>query len=168
MTAQPETAERAVLDHLEALGVADFEVVRIDPAFANTAEFCARYGYDMRTSVNCIVVATKTGQRRHAACCVQATRRLDVNATVRRRLGVRKASFAPAEETVALTGMAPDGVTPFGLPDGLPVWVDAEIMTLDRIIVGGGSRSLKLEVAPADLLRVPDAEVVAGLARDPS
>ena len=159
-----EPIERSVLEHLAAVG-ADFTAVRIDPAFANTAEFCRRYGYSMEASANCIVVAAKTGHRGHAACLVQATRRLDVNGTVRRLLGVRKASFAPAEETTALTGMLPDGVTPFGLPATLPLYVDAEVMALPKVIVGGGSRSLKIEVATAAFAAMPQAQIVEGLSR---
>ncbi|MBA2529795.1 MAG: hypothetical protein H0V19_07535 [Euzebyales bacterium] len=163
-TSGPGSAESRVLAAVERLGIA-FEVVRIDPAYANTAAFCERYGYALHTSVNCIVVKSRTGDRRYAACCVQATRRLDVNRRIRGLLGVRKASFAPAEETVALTGMVPDGVTPFGLPDGLPVWVDAEVLRHRQIIVGGGSRELKLLVPTSALGALPAAEVVEGLSR---
>ena len=153
-----------MLAALDALA-ADYEVIPIDPAAAATALFCERYGYPPETSANCIVVASRTGERRHAACLVQATRRLDVNHAVRRRLGARKVSFAPAEETVALTGMLPDGVTPFGLPQGLPLWVDAGVMEHDRVIVGGGSRALKILVASEVFARMPSAVVVEGLAR---
>ena len=159
-----EALEARVLAAVQATGLA-FEAIRIDPGFAATAAFCERYGYDPESSVNCIVVATKTGERRHAACMVQATRRLDVNGTVRRRLGARKVSFAPADETVRLTGMLPDGVTPFGLPAGLPLWIDAPVMAHERIIVGGGSRGLKLLVDVQALLRAADAEVVDGLSK---
>ncbi|MEX0657839.1 MAG: YbaK/EbsC family protein [Egibacteraceae bacterium] len=159
-------AERAVIAALDALG-ADYELIRIDPAYANTAAFCDRYGYPPETSANCIVVASKTAEPRHAACVVQATRRLDVNGTVRRRLGVRKASFAPAEETVALTGMLPDGVTPFGLPGDLPLWVDEDVVAHASVVVGGGSRALKIRVATEAFGRIPGAEVVAGLAKPP-
>jgi prolyl-tRNA editing enzyme YbaK/EbsC (Cys-tRNA(Pro) deacylase) len=161
------TIEQRVLDHLESL-VADFTAVRIDPAYANTALFCEQYGYSMDGSANCIVVAGKTGQRGHAACLVQATRRLDVNGVVRRLLGVRKASFADPDETVALTGMLPDGVTPFGLPDDLVLYVDQGVMQCDRVIVGGGSKSLKIEVAVEVFERMPNAQVIEGLARPPS
>lgn len=159
-----QAAEGAVLAALRALD-ADYEAIAIDPAYANTAAFCERYGYPPEISANCIIVAGKTEDRRHAACLVQATRRLDVNRTVRRRLGVRKASFAPAEETIALTGMLPDGVTPFGLPQGLPLWVDAGVVDHARVIVGGGSRSLKILVASEVFHRMPDADVVRGLAQ---
>lgn len=161
-----ETAEGAVLAALRALD-ADYEAIAIEPAYANTAAFCERYGYGRDISANCIIVAGKTEDRRHAACLVQATRRLDVNRTVRRRLGVRKASFAPAEETIALTSMLPDGVTPFGLPEGLPLWVDAGVVEHERVVVGGGSRSLKILVASEVFHRMLNAEVVEGLAQPP-
>lgn len=162
-----EQAERAVLEALDALD-ADYETIGIDPQFANTAAFCERYGYAPEISANCIVVAARTGEPRYAACLVQATRRLDVNRVVRRRLEVRKASFASAEDTIALTGMLPDGVTPFGLPAGLPLWVDAGVVAHERVIVGGGSRALKILVASEVFGRVPAAEVVEGLARPPA
>ncbi len=49
-------AERAVIDRVESLGVA-YDALRIDPAFAQTADFCAEYGYTAEESVYCIVVA---------------------------------------------------------------------------------------------------------------
>ena len=166
MEAESEDIEAKVLAHLDRVG-ADYRTVRIDPAHANTAVFCEQYGFTMDASANCIVVASKTGERTYAACLVQATRRLDVNGTVRRLIGARKVSFAPADETVALTGMLPDGVTPFGLPADLPLYIDAEILHHPRVIVGGGSRSLKLEVAVESLTAIGSATVVEGLSKAP-
>ncbi|HWH33323.1 MAG TPA: YbaK/EbsC family protein [Egibacteraceae bacterium] len=163
-TATPDPAEQRVIDALVRLGI-PHELVRIDPAFAATADFCREYGFPMEASVNCIVVMGKAEPPLFAACMVQATRRLDVNGAIKRRFGVRKASFAPSDVAVELTGMLPDGVTPVGLPDGLPVWVDAPVMELDRIIVGGGSRALKILLPAGDLLRLPGAEAVDGLSR---
>ena len=54
--------------------------------------------------------------RVYVACLVLATTRLDVNGVVRKRLGVKKASFASADETAEMTGMQIGGVTPYGLP----------------------------------------------------
>jgi prolyl-tRNA editing enzyme YbaK/EbsC (Cys-tRNA(Pro) deacylase) len=57
------------------------------------------------------------------------------------------------------------GVTAFGLPDGLPLWIDAAVMARERIVLGGGSRSWKV-IAPASILRtIPGVEIVEGLAR---
>ena len=77
---------------------------------------------------------------------------------------VRKASFAPPEETAQLTGMLMGGVTAFGLPEDVPLYVDSRIPELDWVIVGGGSRSLKLKVDPEVFSRMANAEVVADLA----
>jgi len=57
------------------------------------------------------------------------------------------------------------GVTPFGLPDHLPLWVDSRIMVCDKIILGGGNRASKIIMPPAELLKVPNAEVVDELAK---
>ncbi len=138
------------LDVLDALG-GDHELVPCDPALADTAEFCAAYGYDLADSANTIVVVGKSEPRVFAACVALATTRLDVNGVIRRRLGTRKASFASADETVELTGMTIGGVTPVGLPSELPVWVDAVVMDRERIILGGGSRD------PQDPVHAPPA-----------
>lgn len=50
--------------------------------------------------------------------------RADTNGVVRRHLDVRKISFAPMDEAVALTGTQYGSITPIGLPDDWPVLVD--------------------------------------------
>jgi prolyl-tRNA editing enzyme YbaK/EbsC (Cys-tRNA(Pro) deacylase) len=142
----------------------DVDVVDIDPALADTAEFCAAYGYSMDESANAILVVGKSDPPVYAVGVVLATTRLDVNRTVRRRLGTRKASFAPAVATRELTGMEIGGVTPFALPDGLPLWIDSRVMERPRVVVGGGSRACKVVGPPSMLMTVPGAEVVDDLA----
>lgn len=156
--------ERRVHDVLDVLGV-DYEVIACDPRFADTAAFCQHYGVAPEDSANTILVVGKGEQRTYAACVVLATTRLDVNGAVRRRLGVRKASFASAEETVERTGMMIGGVTVLALPEELPLWVDSEVMRRPSIVLGGGSRSMKIRMVPDALLLLPRVEVVDGLAR---
>jgi len=57
------------------------------------------------------------------------------------------------------------GVTPFGLPRKIPLWIDAAVMERKRIVVGGGSRALKIIGAPKMLAALANAEVVEGLAQ---
>lgn len=151
---------------LAELGVA-YELVPCDPALADTAAFCQAYGYSPGDSANTIVVVGKTQPPCYVACVVLADSRLDVNRVVKARLGVRRVSFASPEETAALTGMMIGGVTVFGLPADLPIWVDERVMGRERIILGGGTRSWKV-IAPPDILRqIANVEVVAGLAMAP-
>ncbi len=156
--------ERRVLDSAAATGV-PFESIPCDPALADTADFCARYGYRLDQSANAIVVASRKPPGLFACCLLLATTRLEVNRSVRRHLGARKVSFASPEQTRELTGMEIGGVTPFGLPPTLPLWIDSAVMGLDHVIVGGGSRGLKLWVPPAALAALPGARVIEDLAR---
>lgn len=141
-----------------------YELFACDPELADTARFCAAYGFSLEDSANTIVVVGKSEPRVYAACVALATHRLDVNRVVRARLGTRKTSFAGSDETRQLTGMEIGGVTPFGLPADLPVWVDAAVMQRKRIVLGGGSREWKVLAAPQILLALPNVEVVEGLA----
>jgi len=151
---------------LSSLGV-DYEVLECDPDFADTAKFCAHYGIPLDHSGNTILVASKKEPTVYAACIVTADTRLDVNKRVRKLLGVSKLSFATAEQTSELTGMSIGGVTAFGLPVELPLYIDSRIMVLDYVILGGGNRSSKLRLMPEALLSVSAAEVVEDLALPP-
>ncbi|MCY4488512.1 MAG: hypothetical protein OXF11_15580 [Deltaproteobacteria bacterium] len=158
----PTDVETKVTAALEELGV-PCEIVQIDPDFADTAAFCEKYGYPLETSGNTIIVASKRGEKKYCACIVQASARLDVNKTVKRLMGVSRASFASAEETGKLTGMMIGGVTAFALPAGLPVYVDPNLLSQEYVILGSGSRSSKLKMAPKDLDKIPGAQFIDGL-----
>lgn len=157
----------AVRAALESRGIV-FEPMACDPDLADTAAFCEAYGIPVEDSANTILVASKSTPPVYAACLVLAHTRLDVNRTVRQRLGARKASFASADDTVALTGMLIGGVTIFGLPADMPIWVDSRVLGRERVIVGGGNRNSKVIVRPGELRKLPDLEFVEDLAVLPS
>jgi prolyl-tRNA editing enzyme YbaK/EbsC (Cys-tRNA(Pro) deacylase) len=147
--------------HAGRLGVAP-----IDPDLADTAAFCETYGSPLEASANCVVVAGKrAGEERFAACLVLATTRADVNGVIRKRLDVRKASFAPMDEAVELTGMAYGGITPVGLPEAWPILVDKAVADEPELVIGSGIRGSKLLVPGPVLASLPGAEVIEGLAR---
>jgi prolyl-tRNA editing enzyme YbaK/EbsC (Cys-tRNA(Pro) deacylase) len=136
----------------------DVAAAPIDPTLADTAAFCEQYGVEPADSANCVVIAGRRGDiTRYAACVVLATTRADVNGVVRRRLDARKASFAPMEEAVTLTGMEFGGITPIGL-------VDAAVLARDVVVIGSGLRRSKIALPSAALAELPNAEVVDGLA----
>lgn len=157
----PDPDRRALEAALAGRG--EYELFGCDPALADTAAFCAAYGFAPEDSANTIVVVGKGAEPVYAACVVLATHRLDVNRAVRARFG-RKSSFASPDETRALTGHEIGGVTVFGLPPDLPIWIDAAVMERDRIVLGGGSRSWKVIAPTTILLTLPNAVVVEGLA----
>lgn len=157
------TAGEAVLAELDRLGLA-FQLIDCDPALSDTEAFCAAYGFPLEQTVNTILVASKRGPDRHVACLLPGTTRLDVNGVVRRAMGVRKASFATAEETIRLTGMEVGGVTPLALPPDIDVLVDPLVLDPAWVVLGSGVRSSKLKVPRETVERLPRSTVVPGLA----
>jgi len=166
---QPALSAPALLappvhEALRSLPFADEVLVAaIDPALADTAAFCERYGVPPEESVNCVVIAGRRGgETSYAACMVAATTRADVNGLVRRHLDVRKASFGAMDVVTALTGMEYGGITPVGLP-GWPVLVDAAVAKLGSVVIGSGIRASKLRLPGRLLAELPGAEILPGL-----
>jgi len=148
------------------LAVEDVGVAEIDPQLADTAAFCERYDVSPSESANCVVVAgRRDGTTRMAACMVLATTRADVNGLVKRELDVRKASFAPMQTAVELTGMEYGGITPIGLPSDWPRYVDKAVAETPWVIIGSGVRRSKLVLPGAALALLPGAVVLADLGR---
>lgn len=143
---------------LDALAVS-YEVLECNPDWADTDVFCAHYQIPREDAANTILVAAKTEPRTYIACLVTASSKLDVNHKISKLIGIKRLSFAAAEETAALTGQLIGGVTVFGLPESVPIYVDTRVMERDSIVVGGGNRSTKIRLAPKELEKLPRATV---------
>jgi prolyl-tRNA editing enzyme YbaK/EbsC (Cys-tRNA(Pro) deacylase) len=155
-----------VVAAVRKLDAARVGVAEIDPALADTAEFCAAYGSPLEASANCVVISGKrAGEERFAACMVLATTRADVNGAARKRLDVRKASFAPMDTAVELTGMEYGGITPLGLPEGWPILIDQAVATAPELVIGSGIRGSKVLIPGELLVKLTGAEVIDGLGR---
>lgn len=132
--------------------------------FADTAAFCEKYGFNPSQAANTIIVTSrKVEPNRYVACVVLATTRLDVNKKVCQLLDVKKASFADSETTIALTGMMIGGVTAVGIRD-MPIYIDEAVMAQEKIVMGGGNRDSKIVLHPAELCKLPNTQVITGLA----
>jgi prolyl-tRNA editing enzyme YbaK/EbsC (Cys-tRNA(Pro) deacylase) len=158
----PDLLHPLVREALDAAS-ASYEVLECDPALADTAAFIAAYGVPIERSVNTILVASKGAEPTYVACVLLATTSLDVNGTVRREMGVRKASFAGPDAVRAVTGQEIGGVTPFGLPAAMPILVDPRVMEPEWVVLGGGNRSSKLKVAPETLRAQVGFRLVEGI-----
>jgi prolyl-tRNA editing enzyme YbaK/EbsC (Cys-tRNA(Pro) deacylase) len=167
---RPDLLAPVVAEALSALAgkleVNDIGVAEIDPELADTAAFCERYDVSPAESANCVVVAgRRDSATRMAACMVLATTRADVNGLIRRELDVRKASFAPMDTAVELTGMEYGGITPIGLPEQWPLFVDDAVASTWRVVIGSGIRRSKLTLPGALLASLPGAVVLSSLGR---
>ena len=154
--------EKRVLESLERLPQT-FDRIEIEPEYADTADFCSRYGYDMDACGNTIVVTSKRGPKIFSVCVVKGSDRLNVNHTVRRLMGVSRISFASPQDTVDLTGMELGGVTVFDLPSDLPIYVDSKVIELEYVILGSGNRSSKIKTSPDVFHKMGNVKIVDGL-----
>lgn len=162
----PELLAAAVRAAVAAPGFPPVWAAPIDPELSDTAEFCRAYDVPQAASANCVVVTGKReGQQRWAAAVLLATTRAEVNTVIRRRLDVRKISFASMADATSETGMEYGGITPIGLPTGWPILLDAKVIEAGPVVIGSGIRASKIVIDGADLARLPGAEVIDGLAR---
>ena len=140
------------------------DVLECDPAMADTAAFCEHYGFSLAQAANTILVSSKKIEPpKYAVCVVLGTTRLDVNKKVSELMEVKRLSFADAEVTQSLTGMAIGGVTAIGISE-IPIYVDSKVMDQERVVMGGGNRSSKIILDPQQLLNLPGITVVENLA----
>lgn len=141
-------------------------VFEIDPELADTEALCSAYELPADEMANCVVINGKRGELvKTVACLALASTRVDVNTVVRKRLDVRKASFAPMDFAVENSGMEYGGITPVGLPGDWPVWIDSAVLARTQVCVGSGVRRSKLLVDPRELLELDGVVEVTGLAR---
>jgi prolyl-tRNA editing enzyme YbaK/EbsC (Cys-tRNA(Pro) deacylase) len=143
----------------------EYKAIDCDPTLADTAVFCQHYGYSLDQSANAIIVASKSESPQFCCCLVLGNTRLDVNKAVCKLMGVKRASFASGEQTKELTGMEIGGVTPFGIPETMPIYIDAAVMQRPEVVTGGGNRSSKVVLNPEELKKLPSVQVIAGLAK---
>jgi Cys-tRNA(Pro) deacylase len=63
-------------------------------------------------------------------------------------------SVEPCKPDVAQrhTGFMVGGTSPFGTKKRLPVFVEASVLTLDKIYINGGKRGYLVSIAPSVLL----------------
>ena len=147
-----------VREALDAAGAA-YEVLACEPELADTAQFCAHYGIEPTEACNAIIVVLKTTPRQYVACLVRSDTKLDVNKKVSELVGVKRLSFASAEETAQLSGQLIGGVSIAGLPPDMPVYIDQKVMEQPRVIIGGGNRTSKARLDPRELLKLPNTNV---------
>ncbi|MEO6487034.1 MAG: YbaK/EbsC family protein [Thermoanaerobaculia bacterium] len=158
MPPDPSIVHPRVADAVRAHGIVA-EVLACRSDLADTAEFCAHYGFTAEETCNTILVVVKKTPREFVACLIRSDTRLDVNRRVAAEVGFKRLSFAGSEETAELSGMEIGGVALVGLPHDMPILIDRLVMEKPLIIVGGGNRTSKLRLDPRELLKLPGARV---------
>jgi Cys-tRNA(Pro)/Cys-tRNA(Cys) deacylase len=105
------------------------------------------------------VLATKAGD---AVVCVLAPSDREVNLKkLAAAAGAKSAAMLGAAEAERLTGYHVGGISPFGQKKRVSVFIEQSALAFKAVVCNGGRRGLQVELAPADLVRVLDAEAAA-------
>ncbi len=68
-----------------------------------------------------------------------------------------KPSMIPREKVEELTGFQPGGVCPFGIPAGIPVWLDISMKRFEYIHPAGGNEFTSVKLTPDELEKATDS-----------
>lgn len=77
-----------------------------------------------------------------------------------RQIGAKSVQPCKPEVAQRHSGYMVGGTSPFGTKKKMPVYVEASILTLDKIYINGGRRGYLVSVAPAVLEALVDAKPV--------
>ncbi len=74
-----------------------------------------------------------------------------VNSSKFKALFHTKPSMIPRDKVEEITGFLPGGVCPFGIPDGIPVWLDVSMKRFEYVHPAGGNEYTSVKLTPDEL-----------------
>ncbi|MBM4409011.1 MAG: YbaK/EbsC family protein [Chloroflexi bacterium] len=150
-----ESDDTPALEAARAAGISH-RVVRTE--VAQSAEEAANLqGIPLAALLRTIVM--RRGEDDYLFVLVPAGRRFDWP-KLRAHLGVSRMSLPDADEARAVTGYVRYTIKPFGASRAWPAIVDASIMALPIVSIGGGARGVNIHLAPVDLVKALAADIV--------
>ena len=156
------TEDTPAIRAVGASGVS-FRVVRTERA-SSAEESAAFQGIDMSQLIRTIVVRRGAGD--YVFVLVPGGRQIDWS-LLRAHLGVSRLSLPDKDEAKEATGYERGTITPFASATTWPVVADTTLADRDLVAIGAGAHGVNLHLAPADLVRLLDADV-AGVTRPAS
>ncbi len=140
-------SKESVEMHLQQFGVADR--LRILPDSIATVELAAAgLGVEPDSIAKTLAIQVKNSGK-IMVVVTKGTARLD-NAKFKARFG-GKAMFISNDACLELTGHPPGGVCPFGLKNGVEVYLDQSLREFATVFPAAGSINTCLETSPAEL-----------------
>ncbi len=159
----PSLVSKPTRQFLDYVGWPAHEVgiTEVSHAHSRGEVLCQQWNIPPEAAAKCVVAKTREGEM--IALVVPADAKADKD-IARRRFGVKLARALPSKDTVeAETGMTSGSITPFGLPDHLPVLIDDRLADQDTIVAGSGLPGSRLIVPRVLFDKLPNKEFVPGL-----
>jgi Cys-tRNA(Pro)/Cys-tRNA(Cys) deacylase len=121
------------------------------------AEFAATAtGNPLAATVKTLVV--DLGEKKYVLVLMPGDRQLSMK-RLAKACGVKRAAMADTRTAERLSGYLIGGISPFGTKQKLPVVMEADILTFDKILINAGQRGAMLKMAPVDIRTALAAKV---------
>ena len=88
------------------------------------------------------------------------------SAKFKKAFGLKKARMVPAEEVEPRIGHAIGGVCPFGVNEGVDVWLDESLRRFKTVFPACGSSNSSIELSPEELAECSEACGWADVCKD--
>ena len=98
-------------------------------------------------------------QRRPLCVLMHGDRKVSTK-ELARQIGAKRVAPCKPEDATRHSGYQIGGCSPFRLKKPMPVYLEASILALDRLLINGGKRGFLVGMSPADLLRVVQPKLV--------
>lgn len=93
----------------------------------------------------------------HFVCVIQGDKEVDLKMAAKVS-GNKKCEMIPMKQLLPLTGYIRGGCSPIGMKKHFPTYIHHTCTDYPFIFVSAGVRGLQVKIAPADLLRIAQAE----------
>ena len=80
-----------------------------------------------------------------------------VNSSKFKALFHTKLGMIPRDRVEELTGFKPGGVCPFGIPEGVPIWLDDSLRRFEYVHPAGGNEYTSVKLTPDELMKCTEA-----------
>ncbi|MBD5559151.1 MAG: YbaK/EbsC family protein [Clostridia bacterium] len=131
--------------HLARFG-ADGRIVELDQSSATVEKAAAALGVEPARIAKTIAVQTKAGP----AVIVDAGDARINNRAFKDFFG-EKLRMIPGEKTESLVGHPPGGVCPFGVAEGVRIYLDESLRRFETVYPACGSQNSAIGLSPAEL-----------------
>ena len=154
---QRHVSETPATQQLRLAGVVFTEHVYAYVEHGGTAESARALGWDEHAVVKTLVMQDERAQ---ALIVLMHGDRQVSTKNLARAIGAK--SIEPCTPGVAQrhSGYLVGGTSPFGMRKAMPVYVEATVLDLPRLLINGGRRGYLLEMLPAVLTQCLGAQAV--------
>jgi Cys-tRNA(Pro)/Cys-tRNA(Cys) deacylase len=125
-----------------------FEIIKYDHEEKGTEFAAGATGFPLAATVKTLVV--DLGEKQYALVLMPGDRQLSMK-RLAKVCGVKRAAMGDTRTAERITGYLVGGISPFGTRQKLPVVMETDILSFDKILINAGQRGTMLLMAPTDI-----------------